>query len=207
MRLFVTIIALLVVAPFGIAQDMPYAAAASKAFAEHKPLVVFIGTRSRPIEGAVTTQVQSLEGYDKKTVVVSKPGANWLEWIATMPADVTDADLLRTTGLRAGAAVEALDEVNAVRRSRGLPPYAKDESLTKAAKSAAQFRAERRMVGHTPNDFGHVPPGSNASAAGCAAWTPDWGWGSCCTYENWTYAGAAYVVGDDGKRYMHLFVR
>jgi hypothetical protein len=207
MRLYVTAVTLLVFASIGTAQDIPYAAAASRAFAERKPLVVFIGMNSRPIEGAVTTQVQSLEGYDKSIVVVSKPGATWLEWVATLKAGTTDAEIMRTSGLHRGGAVEALDEVNAVRRNRGLPPYAKDDSLTKAAMSAAQFRAERRMVGHTPNDFSHVPQGSSASAAGCAAWTPDWGWGSCCTYENWSYAGAAYVVGEDGRRYMHLFVR
>jgi hypothetical protein len=30
---------------------------------------------------------------------------------------------------------------------------------------------------------------------------------SCCVYDNYTYGGAAYVTGRDGKRYMHLFVR
>jgi hypothetical protein len=30
---------------------------------------------------------------------------------------------------------------------------------------------------------------------------------SCCVYENYTYAGAAWVSGRDGRRYMHLFVR
>lgn len=103
--------------------------------------------------------------------------------------------------------VEALDEVNAARAKRGLPPFERDPALTTAARSAAHYRAARGMKGHTPNDFTHVPAGGSASAAGCAAWPPELGWGSCCTYEAWTYAGAAYVVGQDGRRYMSLFVR
>jgi hypothetical protein len=63
------------------------------------------------------------------------------------------------------------------------------------------------IAGHTSNDFQFLEQGVPASAAGCAAWTPDWGWGACCTYERWTYAGAAYSVGRDGRRYMQLFVR
>jgi len=38
-------------------------------------------------------------------------------------------------------------------------------------------------------------------------WPDGWGWGSCCTYERWVYAGAAWCIGPDGQRYMHLFVR
>lgn len=105
------------------------------------------------------------------------------------------------------AAVDALDEVNAVRAARGLRPFTRDDNLTRAAAGCADYRAVRFMTGHTGNDFTAVPSGAYASASGCAAWTPEWGWGSCCTYENWTYAGAAYTVGRDGRRYMHLFVR
>ncbi len=63
------------------------------------------------------------------------------------------------------------------------------------------------MAGHTANDFAAVPAGTSATSAGCAAWDPGMGWGSCCTYDRYTYAGAAYALGGDGKRYMHLFVR
>jgi hypothetical protein len=211
MRWFTTAVALLAITSFAKAQDGTYATAAAKAFAERKPLVVFIGVTPRSIDGASTIQVPSLEGYDRGTIVVSKPGASWLQWAATLPASASDDEISsKAIGARYGSpvgAVEALDEVNAVRAARGLPPYAKDDGLTQAAMSAARFRADRRMDGHTPSDFAHLPAGSNATAAGCAAWSPDMGWGSCCTYENWTTAGAAYVVGDDGRRYMHLFVR
>ena len=61
------------------------------------------------------------------------------------------------------------------------------------------------MTGHC-DDFAALPPGSVASAAGCAAWHPSAGWGSCCTLENHRYAGAAYSYGRDGRRYMHIFV-
>ncbi len=104
-------------------------------------------------------------------------------------------------------ATEALDEVNAARAARGLPPFAKDDQLTQAAIAAAKHRADYLMAGHTANDFAFLPAGASAHAAGCAAWEPSLGWGSCCTYEGYTYAGAAYALGRDGRRYMHLYVR
>ena len=207
MRLFASIITLLVFSSLVHAHDGTYAAAASEAFAEGKPFVVFVGVKTRPVGGAVTVNVQSLEGYDKNSIVVSKPGANWLEWTATLPAEATDTELGNAVGTNSSGAVDALDEVNAVRAARGLRPYARDEGLTTGAMNAAKFRAERRITGHTANDFAYLPSGSFAPAAGCAAWEPGMGWGACCTYENWTYAGAAYFVGNDGRRYMHLFVR
>lgn len=104
-------------------------------------------------------------------------------------------------------AEDALDEVNAVRTSRGLQAFRRDEGLMQAARSCAHARAVALCVGHTSNDFSFLPAGSWARAAGCAAWHPSMGWGACCTYENYTYAGAAYYIGRDGRRYMHLFVR
>jgi hypothetical protein len=102
---------------------------------------------------------------------------------------------------------DGLDEVNALRASRGLPPFLYDPDLTLAAGGCARWRAERLCAGHTPNDFAALPPGSFASAAGCAAWPPELGWGACATFENWRHAGAAWVMGRDGRRYMHLMVR
>lgn len=101
----------------------------------------------------------------------------------------------------------ALAEVNAARASRGLPPYIHDPALSTAALACAQARANSLYAGHTQNDFAALPPGAMARASGCAAWEPFMGWGACCTYERYTYAGAAVVIGRDGKRYMHLFVR
>ena len=97
--------------------------------------------------------------------------------------------------------------MNAVRAARGLPPYIRDDNLTLAAASCAEYRAARLMAGHTSNDFAALPAGTSATAGGCAAWDPGLGWGACCTYDRYTYAGAAYALGRDGKRYMHLFVR
>jgi hypothetical protein len=108
------------------------------------------------------------------------------------------------------ASDDALDEVNAARARRGLPAYAKDEGLTAAAKAAADFRASHLVAGHVGGnlgDFAFLPVGSTAAAAGCGALDPSWGWGSCCTYDRYTTAGAAVTIGRDGKRYMHLFVR
>ena len=106
----------------------------------------------------------------------------------------------------AQAADDGLDELNAARTARGLSPYKRDDGLTQAAKAAADFRASGLIAGHTSNDFAFVPAGSSASAAGCAAWEPSLGWGACCSYDGWSRAGAAWAMGSDGRRYMHLFV-
>lgn len=105
--------------------------------------------------------------------------------------------------LPAGA-VDSLAEVNRQRAQRGLRPYIFDAGLTKAAADCAAYRAANRIAGHT-NDFAFVPPGSSASCAGCAAWRE--GFGACEILGNWTYAGAAYVVGSDGLKYCHVFYR
>jgi hypothetical protein len=105
------------------------------------------------------------------------------------------------------AGTDALAEVNAARAARGLKPYIKDANLTAGAINVADFRAARLMAGHTSNDFSGLPEGCTATAAGCAAWEPSFGWGACCTYDNYTYAGAAWAKGRDGRRYMQLFVR
>lgn len=104
-------------------------------------------------------------------------------------------------------ATDALDELNAQRAARGLRPYLRDHNLTLGAMNVAKFRAERRMQGHTKSDFSGLPLGTTAAAAGCAAWPPSLGWGSCCTYENHRFAGAAWAMGADGLRYMQLFVK
>ena len=67
-------------------------------------------------------------------------------------------------------AQQVLDEVNAARAARGLRPYILDENLARGATACAVFRAERRMDGHTANDFSFLPPGATARAGGCAAW-------------------------------------
>lgn len=102
---------------------------------------------------------------------------------------------------------DALDEVNAERAKRGLPPFQHDPLLTQAALTAAKTRASHLWAGHLQSDFACLPPGASADAAGCAAWPNGEGWGSCCTYDNYSHAGAAWAIGADGRRYMHLFVR
>ncbi|MCI0702963.1 MAG: hypothetical protein L0241_17945 [Planctomycetia bacterium] len=118
---------------------------------------------------------------------------------ASSPGMISDP-----SGLSVG---DGLDEVNAKRAAHGLRPFIRDEGLTQAAQACASYRAQYGLFGHTSNDFGFVPAGSSASAAGCAAYPASYGWMSCCTYDNYTYGGAAWVTGRDGKRYMHLFVR
>lgn len=126
-----------------------------------------------------------------------------MRWI--LKTAVLLALLTFTPFARAGE--DALDEVNRARAARGLPPFQRDDSLVAAAKACADFRASRLMEGHTGNDFQFLPRGASAAASGCAAWRQGEGWGSCCTYERWRTAGAAYAIGRDGRRYMQLFVR
>ena len=79
--------------------------------------------------------------------------------------------------------------------------------LERFADAVAEHLQDRRIEGHLSNDFAHLPAGVSAKSAGCGALEPSWGWGTCCTYDNYTQAGAAWALGADGKRYMHLFVR
>ena len=104
----------------------------------------------------------------------------------------------------------ALAELNAARAKYNLKPYLPDPGLTQAANTCAERRASRLIAGHLPEgDLSTcVPSGVHAEAAGAAAWEPSSGWGSCCTYATeFTYAGAAWRMGRDGRRYMSLFVR
>lgn len=105
-----------------------------------------------------------------------------------------------------GDSWDALDEVNHARAARGLPPFQYDRNLAIAAGACAEHRAARRLAGHSSNDFAFVPAGTKCDATGCAAWPQGMGWGSCCSYEHYERAGAAYVIGPDGLRYMSLFV-
>lgn len=103
---------------------------------------------------------------------------------------------------------DVLEELNSQRRARGLQPYIWDRELTLAAGAASQYRAARQLFGHTPNDFAHLPVGATADAAGCAAYPASYGFMACACYEpGLHYAGAAYTLGADGRRFCHLFIR
>lgn len=107
-------------------------------------------------------------------------------------------------------AKDALAEVNAARAARGLKPYLNDPLLNQAAYAAASYRAAHLINGHVPGgrgDFQFLPAGADSHVAGCGGLDPSWGWGACGTYGNYTYCGAAWVMGKDGKRYMHAFYR
>lgn len=114
---------------------------------------------------------------------------------------------LQPVDVSSTSANDGLDEVNQARARKGLHPFQRDDGLTIAARLCASERAARHIAGHLRNDFAYVPSGTTARAAGCGALEPSWGWGTCCTYDDYTFAGAAWVMGSDGKRYMHLFVR
>jgi hypothetical protein len=135
-----------------------------------------------------------------------------LSWVPVVPAGGVTSNYTPVVSAGFGQVAPAgvgdgLDEVNAKRASRGLRPFVRDAALTQAAQACAAQRAQYGMFGHTSNDFGFLPPGATAASTGCAAYPASYGWMSCCTYENYTFAGAAWVTGRDGRRYMHLFVR
>jgi hypothetical protein len=104
-----------------------------------------------------------------------------------------------------GYGEDALDVVNKQRAARGLRAFQRDEGLSIAAEKCAQYRAKRLIEGHTSNDFAFVPKGTRATTAGCAAWAE--GFGACALYDNYRYAGAAWVRGRDGRNYCHVFYR
>ena len=123
---------------------------------------------------------------------------------------VTQTGAVQAPVVTANGSDDALDEVNVRRAARGLPAFVKDPGLTLAAAACAKVRAASFIDGHLNgpmSDFSYLPAGVSASAAGCGALEPSWGWGTCCMDDHYTYAGAAWVMGANGKRYMHLFVR
>ena len=151
------------------------------------------------ITGRGPTQVQITNGtaviIGDAPAATATPGVVQAQFVSASPA-------INGTG-----AVDALDEVNATRARRGLPPFMRDENLTRGAMGCAQARAARLSFGHTSNDFAFQPPGTPCSATGCAAYPSSYGWMSCATYDSYRSAGAAWAMGVDGKRYMSLFVR
>lgn len=182
---------LLVMVTFGQVTVDDYGTGCQKAKKENRPLVVFVGCKAHPVDGHLVCQIQALEGYEAPCKVVCAPREGKLYFQGYLEQ-------------------EALHEVNARRAQKGLRPFIFDPGLTQAALAAAKHRAQHRITGHVGGpggDFAFLPPGIDAKAAGCAAWEPSWGWGSCCSDDNFTYAGAAWAWGSDGRRYMHLFVR
>lgn len=130
-----------------------------------------------------------------------------VEYVSNYSPVVTTDYTTSVTGAANLFPGDGLDEVNAKRAARGLRPFIRDEGLVQAARACAAHRAAYGLFGHTSNDFAFIPAGSSASSTGCAAYPASYGWMSCCTYDNYTYAGAAWVTGSDGRRYMHLYVR
>jgi hypothetical protein len=184
-----------------------YDAAYAASLKDRIPLLVFVGQPAREIPGARSIAVTTFPEATGPCLVVGvvRDAAMYRKDLGGTPS--TSDIQVAVASLSNPGTPEALDEVNAIRAARGLRPFIGDSNLTLAAASCAEFRAARLIAGHTANDFAALPPGAWATSSGCAAWEPGWGWGSCCTYDGYTYAGAAYAFGRDGRRYMHLFVR
>lgn len=185
----------------------PYPTAYAATMKDHLPLLVFVGQPAREVSGTRAITLTTFADAAAPSVVVGVVrGGQMIRKDLANTATTPDIQAA-IASLSQSDSAQALDEVNAARAARGLRPYIRDDNLTSAATVCAEFRAARLIAGHTSNDFAALPPGTSATAAGCAAWEPGSGWGSCCTYEGYTYAGAAYAIGRDGRRYMHLFVR
>ena len=185
----------------------PYSAAYAASMKDRLPVLVFVGQPAREVSGTRSITVETFPNAVAPSVVVGVVRDTEMVRKDVGGAPATTDIQAAIASLAAPSTPDALDEVNATRAARGLRPYIPDANLTSAATACAEFRAARLIAGHTGNDFAALPPGTSAAASGCAAWAPGLGWGSCCTYEGYTYAGAAYATGRDGRRYTHLFVR
>jgi len=166
-------------------------------------LILFL-TLQIPAHGAEPTNDKIICVPDKDGSVYLVP-ANDPELLKAVKDKI--AGKISTTTPKEGVTSSALDEVNTLRASKGLRAFIFDPLLTQGAEDCSKFRAANLIAGHTRSDFSFLPTGARANAAGCAAWEPSMGWGSCCIYDNATYAGAGWSLGKDGKRYMHLFIR
>jgi hypothetical protein len=184
-----------------------YTAAYAASIKDRLPVLVFVGQPAREVTGTRSVTVPTFPNAAAPSVVIGVVRGE--EMVRKdLSGSATAPDIQAAIASLAGPSTpDALDEVNATRAARGLRPYTRDDNLTAAAAGCAEFRAARLIEGHTSNDFAALPAGTSASASGCAAWPVGLGWGSCCTYEGYTYAGASYAMGRDGRRYMHLFVR
>lgn len=150
--------------------------------------------------------VADIDAGDRRERRRARQGRNTTAFVAS--AVMTASPSVSAVPLPTGQeSKDSLDEVNAERAKRGLQPFTRDPLLCQAAYACAKARAASHIHGHLSSDFDYLPAGARATAAGCGAWLPGEGWGTCCTYDSYQTAGAAWVVGSDGKRYMHLFVR
>ncbi len=171
-----------------------------RALRSNVPLIVAVNCDPAIPKGCIGCRVESFDRAKDGDTVTMIPSEGKMYRVSCKPEE---AEAVR----QSWSIVDALDEVNAQRTSRGLRPFQRDHHLTLAAASAAKFRAAHHMAGHTANDFAYIPSGGSATAAGCAAWPASMPFGSCCLYENYTTAGASYAIGSDGLRYCHLYVR
>lgn len=147
---------LLLCANVTFAQSPDYYAISKAVIETDRTLVVFVGIPSQVVGDCEAISVKSLIGYTTGDIVISSATNGHLWWVATV-RNVGDVKSYLSTG--------ALTEVNAKRASMGLHPFIHDPGLTQGAQAVAKWRAERHISGHSPNDFGFLPTGCNASSA------------------------------------------
>lgn len=100
----------------------------------------------------------------------------------------------------------ALAAVNVQRSYLGLPALLPDPQLQAAAERAVATRASRRITGH----LGGGPVAGKFEGVGYTSQSDRWGiwFRSCYTRSpSIRYAGAAYVVGPDGRTYYQFNAR
>ncbi len=105
---------------------------------------------------------------------------------------------------------DTLDEINAWRATKGLPPFIRDEMFTESAQRCADYRAAHLLEGHTYMDHQFLSDKSGITkiASGCAKRSPGERFNSCGIEKTvYTRCGAAVAIGRDGQVYMQVFLR
>ena len=101
-----------------ISQFPDYDTARQQAAVGGKPLVVFVATKPRQVPGTLASFTSRLKGVEGPTVVVARPyGAGRLEWVATLPANATDAQIRAALGLEASRAATFFRRPGEARRT------------------------------------------------------------------------------------------
>ena len=84
---------------------------------------------------------------------------------------------------------DGLPMLNRLREARGLHPFKRDANLWSLAARQAERQARYGFMGHGGTS---LADGCAAEGCGCADTGCD-SWNSCCAWEGYTYASAAYV--------------
>lgn len=117
-------------------------------------------------------------------------------------------------GTAVAALADSFEEMNAQRANLGLAPLIRNEDLMKAAQykaewlAAHQIKAGRDYWQHRNPDGSFGPMIGAGYIEGIGAQDPGAGWCSCAMRTIGQHeAGTGLAIGEDGIRYMVLFVK